>query len=261
MKKIINDKHFFRLELHSHSHYSSDSNLTPETLIKQSIKKGLDAVAITDHNTTKGAEKASIYLKENKSRYSEFQVIIGEEVRTNFGDVLLYNLNDEIKVNKNENDFYTIMDNIRQQGAAACIAHPFRTIPPNQFQSPIKNIAKYIDGIETINGRTLPFQNKKAQYEAESNSLGQIAGSDAHFGFELGNCVTLVNANFGLENIESLGKAIRQKVTIPTGCTKGHESQSSDLTIACNSKKYIAKGIFGQGCSVLRAGKIIFWRN
>ncbi|MFX0204875.1 MAG: PHP domain-containing protein, partial [Candidatus Hodarchaeota archaeon] len=43
-----------QLDLHVHSKYSFDSLMEPKTIIKVAGKKGLDCVAVTDHNTIKG---------------------------------------------------------------------------------------------------------------------------------------------------------------------------------------------------------------
>jgi len=50
-----------RIDCHCHTIYSKhwfwgyDSINTPKEMIKAAIKKGLDGIAITDHNTVKGS--------------------------------------------------------------------------------------------------------------------------------------------------------------------------------------------------------------
>ena len=48
-------------DLHIHSKYSYDGILEPKDIVKIAIKKGLDGIAITDHNTVKGALEAKKY--------------------------------------------------------------------------------------------------------------------------------------------------------------------------------------------------------
>ena len=81
-----------KYDLHNHTYYSKCSNLKPEILIKAAKKKGMDGIAVTDHNTMKGALEAR---KLNKDK--DFEVILGEEIGTNFGDVIGLYLKKEIK--------------------------------------------------------------------------------------------------------------------------------------------------------------------
>ena len=44
-----------RADFHSHSHYSRDSVLGPEAYVRTCLRKGLNCVAVTDHNEIEGA--------------------------------------------------------------------------------------------------------------------------------------------------------------------------------------------------------------
>ena len=46
-----------KYDLHIHSKYSSDGVLDPEKIVKIAAKRGLNGVAITDHNTIIGGLK------------------------------------------------------------------------------------------------------------------------------------------------------------------------------------------------------------
>ncbi len=79
-------------DLHIHSKYSHDSYLSPPQIIKIAEKRGLDGIAITDHNTLKGGiETSKINNKD------DFIVIVGSEIKTEYGDVIGLFLNEEIK--------------------------------------------------------------------------------------------------------------------------------------------------------------------
>jgi len=45
------------IDFHTHSNYS-DGELSPEILIKEAVKQGITAIALTDHDTIKGLESA-----------------------------------------------------------------------------------------------------------------------------------------------------------------------------------------------------------
>ena len=57
-----------RYDLHIHTHYSKCSNLKPEVILKTAKAKGLNGIAVTDHNTIKGALEIES-LNKNKEEY------------------------------------------------------------------------------------------------------------------------------------------------------------------------------------------------
>jgi len=172
-----------KYDLHMHTNYSRCSNLKPEIILKLAKKCKLDGIAVTDHHEIKGALEVK---KLNKDK--NFEVIIAEEVSTNYGDVLVYYLNKKIDVV----DFYEVVDEARKQNALITIAHPFRTtlVHNHKFQLPIEKIKNKIDAIECFNARTLLGDNYKANKAADELNIAKTAGSDAHFWFEIGTAYT-----------------------------------------------------------------------
>ena len=71
-------------DLHAHS-YFSDGSLSPTELVKEAVKENVAAVALTDHNTTKG-------LPEFLSAAADFGVVgvAGTELSTDYGDAELH---------------------------------------------------------------------------------------------------------------------------------------------------------------------------
>ena len=68
-----------RVDLHMHTHFSPDSEMSPEHLVRRCVEVGLDCIAVTDHNTIEGAKEVS--------RIAPFTVIIGEEVASSDGEI------------------------------------------------------------------------------------------------------------------------------------------------------------------------------
>ena len=67
-----------KIDLHMHSHYS-DGELSPEKLVKECKKLGLEIISLTDHETVWGVEEA---IKAGKK--SGISVIPGIEFSCNF---------------------------------------------------------------------------------------------------------------------------------------------------------------------------------
>ncbi|MCW4020866.1 MAG: PHP domain-containing protein, partial [Candidatus Bathyarchaeota archaeon] len=76
----------FKIDLHVHTCYSGDCTTTLEEVISYARKRGLDGVAITDHDTISGAMR----LLERKD--TDLLIIPGIEVSTDQGHVLGINV-------------------------------------------------------------------------------------------------------------------------------------------------------------------------
>lgn len=170
------------IDLHVHSKYSGDSLLTPEKIIKTAIKRGLDGVAITDHNTIRGGLEAKKYNKD-------LIIIVGAEIATDRGEIIGLFLNEEIKTR----EFWSVVDEIRAQDGIIVVPHPFDTMRKKVIKMD-KSMYRAFDCVEVFNSRCIFSKfNEKALEFAKENGKTMTAGSDAHFGFEIGHAYTIFN--------------------------------------------------------------------
>jgi len=204
---------FYRYDMHIHTKYSSCSNISPSLILKKAAIKNLDGIAVTDHDTIRGALEV---LKLNKSK--DFKVIVGEEVNTSIGHILVYNLNKEIK----PSNIAEVLDEVKKQGAIACIAHPFATL---RIKFKEDQNMKKIPCIETFNGRNSLHDNKKAEILAEKLKKAKIGGSDAHYLNEIGTGLTKFKGDFA--------QAVKKKQTIAYG------TNNRIKTLFCKSRSGI----------------------
>jgi len=201
-----------KYELHVHTKYSVCSLLEPATAIRILKRKGYDGIAITDHNTIKGALEAR---KINKDK--NFELIVGEEIRSflpngGYCHVLGYYLKKEIK----PGNIFDVVRQINFQGGIACIAHPFTAVRRAGIDvKTLEQLKGKIAGIESFNARNL-FQkmDDKAAQAAKKLNFAATAGSDAHFFFELGHAATEFDEKLNLRD------ALKQKRTIPVKGTR-----------------------------------------
>ncbi|HEX3014422.1 MAG TPA: PHP domain-containing protein [Methanobacterium sp.] len=173
-----------KYDLHSHSKYSSDGILDPQKIIKVAIKKGLNGIAVTDHNTIKGGLEAKEYETD------DFKVIIGSEVMTTKGEVIGLFLSEEIK----SKNFYEVIDEIKAQNGIVVLPHPFDEWRYASF--PDQEDVKYINNIEIFNSRCVKDKyNDNASKFAKKYRLGVTGGSDAHFANEIGHAGIIVETD------------------------------------------------------------------
>jgi predicted metal-dependent phosphoesterase TrpH len=188
MEILKNSKTVF----HVHTYHSIDSFLKPSVLVDVLYKANIDNVIITDHNSIKGAMEAKAYTEE-KYR-SKLNVIIGEEVKTDIGDIIGFPIKEEI----NLKDHKKVIDEIKAQGGYVCLPHPYKShdmlqIHDNQF-------IDTLDFIEVFNSRISQKQNQSAQEMANKFKKKKIVGSDAHLKKELLNTFIVFNDNFEIED-------------------------------------------------------------
>jgi predicted metal-dependent phosphoesterase TrpH len=171
-----------KLDLHIHSKYSKDSLLKPETILKVAKKRGLGGIAVTDHNTIKGG-----LFTQKINDDKNFAVIVGSEIKTEYGDIIGLFLQEEI----NSRKFEEVVDEIKDQDGLVVLAHPFR----KNIVFPSKLFIK-IDLIEAFNARSPKNFNEKAFELAKKYQKPIIAGSDSHLAFEIGRGKTITTSNY-----------------------------------------------------------------
>ena len=94
--------------------------MDPAKVVRVARKRGLAAIAVTDHGTIRGG-----FLAREASRGEDVTVIVGAEIRTEYGDVIGLFLEEEVVARR----FDDVVSEIRAQGGLAVLAHPYRQYP------------------------------------------------------------------------------------------------------------------------------------
>jgi len=146
--------------------------------VKTCRRKGINCLAITDHNTIVGALK----FRE----LAPFPIIVGEEIMTLSGELIGYFLQEEIPRGLSAEE---TVARIKSQGGLVCLPHPFDRLTRSPLGSREREkLLPRIDIVEVFNSRTVfPGALAKARLFAHQNGLLASAGSDAHLPHEVGN--------------------------------------------------------------------------
>jgi hypothetical protein len=190
-----------KIDLHVHTIYSPDALITPKDLIFYAKKRGLDGVAITDHDRIDGALKIA--------KETDFLIVPGVEISSLNGHIIGLNVNELVpsKLGVDET-----LDRIHEAGGIAVACHPITF-----FKESLKgHISPRFDAIEVINSSAFPFNYSVRHTEKIASRLGiaRVAGSDAHYGPEIGYAYTLVNAE---SEVDEIVTAIRKGLCSPHG--------------------------------------------
>jgi predicted metal-dependent phosphoesterase TrpH len=190
-----------KADLHVHTTYSSDSVITPKELVLYAKKRGLTAVAVTDHNQVEGALKIA--------KETDFLIIPGTEVSSLHGHVVGLNVQERIPKGLTAEE---TVDRIHKAGGVAIACHPFALLKGSIGE----HVSGKFDAVETINASAFPFSRatRQAVQLAERLKLSKVAGTDAHYGPVIGQAYTLIDAE---ADVEAIAEAITNGQCEPAG--------------------------------------------
>ena len=208
-----------RIDLHNHTAYSPDSRVSPRETVAMARRRGLQGVAITDHNSIGGIAEAE------DAADSEFLVIPGLEVSSRDGHILAYGIREIVPRDRSPTE---TVEEIVARGGVAVAAHPYR------FWSGLGELglrqARFL-AYETLNARTLRGGNARADRMAGEQGLGRTGGSDSHFLDEIGAASTVFDSN--LSSVDAVLEAIARAATKAEGRSRG----------AAVTGRYVAKSV------------------
>lgn len=191
-------------DLHIHTRASRDGESSVEAIIHSAEAAGLDAIAITDHDTIEGVAAA-------RAVSTRLVIIPGIEVSTRQGHLLVLGVE---KVFPKGMDVIETIRMAKNEGALVILPHPYhmwRHGVARKFRTALWEV----DAIETFNSRYIVGSaNMKAAKMARRLGKPAVGGSDAHNARFVGFGRTLVDAE---PDTASILAAIRNGKTIAGG--------------------------------------------
>ncbi|MEY2545154.1 MAG: hypothetical protein QOG48_271 [Verrucomicrobiota bacterium] len=186
----------FNIDLHTHSFFSGDGVSRPEELITAAKAKGLDGIAITDHNTCEAVpyllEKG--LMREDGASVENFLVLPGVEVTTAEGHLLCIGATLADAPKLKGKPARQICDLIHERGGLAIPPHPYDLFRAGIRFSVLETLA--IDALEVFNAATtLRRYNRYAFKYAQERGLPMTAASDAHHAAAVGTAYTILNTD------------------------------------------------------------------
>ena len=165
------------VELHTHTCYSPDCLVQPAQFVAACRRKGIDRVAVTDHNAIAGALAAQQIAPE--------LVIVGEEIKTDCGEIIAYFLKELVPPGLPVRE---AIARVRVQGGVVGVSHPCDSLRREAMGTErLLPIVDLVDALEVFNARCIrPADNDCARAIAQEHGKLMFAGSDAHTAGELG---------------------------------------------------------------------------
>lgn len=197
-----------KCDLHVHTDASRDGESSVEAVIAAAVAAGLDAVAITDHDTTEGSVAALACKNPG------ILIIPGIEISTKQGHLLVLGTTQVLAPKR---DVLATIAETKALGAVTIVPHPF-----HRWRHGVglrcKEALQAADAVETLNSRyIIGTANKRAAKMAKKYERPATAGSDAH------NCKFV---GFGVTEIEAEDRSV---AAVLAAIQAGR--------VACNCKK------------------------
>jgi len=215
-------KSLLKIDMHIHTTCSKhpfwgvDAMSCPKEVVKRALKLGLNGIAITDHNTTRGGLKIAKMVKEHGLQ-NRLIVIPGAEIKSRNGDILAFGLEKDIPPRLWGME---TIERIQDEAALAFVAHPYKGKFFNYYFGGKsswlrqKRSTKF-DGIEGFNAAASDPANIMASKLAEILKISKTGGSDAHILSHIGHGLTHVDtSDFTLDGVL---EAIRKGKTYTSG--------------------------------------------
>ena len=190
-----------KIDLHVHTIYSPDSLIRPQEVAYYGNKRGLDGVAVTDHDRLDGA------LRMSKEK--DFLILPGMEITSSDGHILALNIQEPVPRGLTAKE---TIDKIHDAGGITIACHPGA-----MFKGSLGNhTTSMFDAVEVINSSAIPFRYsiKRAEQIASRLKRARVAGSDAHYGPEIGCAYTLFDTE---PNADDIVEALRRSQCQPFG--------------------------------------------
>jgi predicted metal-dependent phosphoesterase TrpH len=171
-----------RADFHSHSHYSRDSVVSPQNFVEACVRKGINCIAVTDHNEIEGA---FVIEKLAREMDAPLKVIIGEEVKTAEGEIIGLFLKEFVPRGLSPEDTVTA---IHEQGGIAVVPHPYDIFRRSVItKDALERVKLSVDAIEGFNCRNIMQRHDDRATElAKSVAKPRTLGTDSHSIWELG---------------------------------------------------------------------------
>jgi hypothetical protein len=172
-------------EFHCHTFRSADGLIRYDSLLRAARRIGLDAIAITDHDTVEGALEFRRYAQ---AREPGLHVIIGEERTLEDGSHFIGLFLERAIESR---DLAGAIAEIEAQGGLCLVPHPFRR-KDGLFRDGLERL-KLLEGrpagFELFSAKSSFAENLRAAELLRASALGPFGGSDAHYECDLGECL------------------------------------------------------------------------
>lgn len=173
-----------KIDMHVHTErHSGCAAMSPEAMAQAAIRRGLDAVVITEHDYLWSEDE----VRELQAQFPALKILRGIEVSVEEGHALVYGVTRaETGAFAFKMPLSALADIVHGAGGVVMLAHPARyedVVPETVFHTDL-------DGVEVFSMNVRMYMEAAIQHLQASMGLPGIAGTDAHVTDSLGYYAT-----------------------------------------------------------------------
>lgn len=225
-----------KLDAHVHTRHSGmttiwplslimrESYNTPQRAYRLAKARGMDLVAITDHDVITGALELA-HLPDVIVGCEVSATFPGESVDVHLG-VLDITERQHEEIQRRRHNVADLLPYLHEQSIFSIVNHVASQVNGRLTPAHIAALMPWVDAFEVINGSRLPAQNRTAAALAEASRKACIGGSDAHTGRGIGGTYTVVD---GAGSKEEFMAGLRSGRGRAEGSHGGYFTMASDV--------------------------------
>lgn len=212
-----------RADLHVHSWYSGATDLPvlkhlgrecysePGAVYEQALRRGMDLVTLTDHDSIAGA--LTIAHLPNTFVSEEVTLFLGEGRQLH---VNVFDLNEvqHEALQARRQDPEAFFAYLAEERLPAAVNHLFSALTGARELADLRLPVGRLPLIETLNGSLPEEQNEYARRVGRAAGMGPVGGSDSHTLAGVGRAYTTVA---GARSREDFLDGLRRGLTVPSG--------------------------------------------
>jgi predicted metal-dependent phosphoesterase TrpH len=169
----------------------NESYTDPEAAYARAKARGMDLVAITDHNGIDGALLLA-YRPDVIVGCEVSMAFPGTRVEAHLG-VLDITPAQFVEIEARRHDPAYLLPYLRSQRIFTTLNHPASQVNGRMSLAHLAAVLPWVDAIEGLNGTRLRSQNRLARHLAAAEGKGVVGGSDSHTLRGIGRTYTVVD--------------------------------------------------------------------
>jgi len=167
-----------KIDMHVHTVRSPDAHTKREDLPAIITSKGLDGVAVTEHNVFDPPE------------FDNALILPGVEISSRDGHIIALGISEMVQPGLPADD---TIQRVHEQDGVAIVPHPYDPVSKCVKLARLKTRP---DAVETVNADALSFylSNWLARRDSVKFKVPQVGSSDSHIPQTIGDAYTIVDA-------------------------------------------------------------------
>jgi predicted metal-dependent phosphoesterase TrpH len=207
----VHTRHSGRVNLPLLRHVGRESYSEPLDVYWTALRRGMDLVTITDHNTIEGALEIAhlphFFVSE------EVSCVLPEERELHLG---VWDIDEKrhARIQALRHDAEALFAYLAEQALPFCVNHPFSPLTGARIVDDLHLAFGRVPMVEAINGMLPRKSNEYARSAARVAGLACVGGSDAHAIASVARAFTEVP---GARDREEFLDGLRRRRTLPRG--------------------------------------------